>query len=95
MCISSRPREVRKNKSERSGRFAGQRERALYSEKKMESVKERMERIGAYEKIASFMQKEKQPYEFKNMHRSELRNLQMNAMGDCSIITFQSVALTV
>jgi ubiquinone/menaquinone biosynthesis C-methylase UbiE len=31
----------------------------------MESVKERMERIGAYEKIASFMQKEKQPYEYK------------------------------
>nr|DAP67385.1 MAG TPA: hypothetical protein [Caudoviricetes sp.] len=33
MCISSRPREVRKNKSERSERFAGQRKRALYSEK--------------------------------------------------------------
>lgn len=27
----------------------------------MESVQERMERIGAYEKIASFMQKEKTP----------------------------------
>ena len=34
----------------------------------MESVKERMERIGAYEKIASFMQKEKQPYEFKRKY---------------------------
>lgn len=27
-----------------------------------------MERIGAYEKIASFMQKEKQPYEFKRKY---------------------------
>lgn len=34
----------------------------------MESVKERMERLGAYEKIASFMQKEKQPYEFKRKY---------------------------
>lgn len=34
----------------------------------MESVQERMERIGAYEKIASFMQKEKQPYEFKRKY---------------------------
>ena len=34
----------------------------------MESVKERMERIGAYEKIASFMQKEKQPYEYKRKY---------------------------
>ena len=31
----------------------------------MESVQERMKRLGTYEKIASFMQKEKQPYEFK------------------------------
>lgn len=38
--------------------------RALYSEKKMESVKERMDRIGAYAKIASFMQKEKQDFAF-------------------------------
>lgn len=34
----------------------------------MESVQERMERIGAYEKIASFMQKEKQPYEYKRKY---------------------------
>ena len=34
----------------------------------MESVQERMKRIGAYEKIASFMQKEKQPYEFKRKY---------------------------
>ena len=27
-----------------------------------------MERIGAYEKIASFMQKEKQPYEYKRKY---------------------------
>lgn len=38
----------------------------------MESVKERMERLGAYEKIASFMQKEKQDYTLTatvGMHR--------------------------
>ena len=34
----------------------------------MESVQERMERLGTYEKIASFMQKEKQPYEFKRKY---------------------------
>ena len=34
----------------------------------MESVKERMERLGAYEKIASFMQKEKQDYAFKRKY---------------------------
>lgn len=34
----------------------------------MESVQERMERIGAYEKIASFMAKEKQPYAFKRQY---------------------------
>jgi len=34
----------------------------------MESVQERMERIGAYAKIASFMQKEKQSYEFKRKY---------------------------
>lgn len=34
----------------------------------MESVKERMERIGAYAKIASFMQKEKQDYSFKRKY---------------------------
>ena len=34
----------------------------------MASVQERMERIGAYEKIASFMQKEKQPYEYKRKY---------------------------
>lgn len=54
--------------AERSTRFAGQRKRRLYSEKKMESVQERMERTGAYEKIASFMQKEKQPYDFKRKY---------------------------
>lgn len=31
----------------------------------MESVQERMERLGTYQKIADFMAKEKQPYEFK------------------------------
>lgn len=34
----------------------------------MESVQERMKRIGAYEKIASFMQKEKQDYPFKRKY---------------------------
>ena len=34
----------------------------------MESVKERMDRIGAYAKIASFMQKEKQDYSFKRKY---------------------------
>ena len=34
----------------------------------MESVQERMERIGAYEKIASFMQKEKEDYAFKRKY---------------------------
>jgi hypothetical protein len=34
----------------------------------MESVKERMERIGAYAKIASFMQKEKQDYAYKRKY---------------------------
>ena len=34
----------------------------------MESVKERMKRLGAYEKIASFMQKEKQDYSFKRKY---------------------------
>lgn len=34
----------------------------------MESVQERMKRLGTYEKIASFMQKEKQPYEFKRRY---------------------------
>ena len=42
--------------------------RRLYSEKKMESVKERMDRIGAYAKIASFMQKEKQDFAFKRKY---------------------------
>ena len=50
--------------------------RALYSEKKMESVQERMERIGAYAKIASFMQKEKQASEewlrHSKAHNSDL-----------------------
>lgn len=34
----------------------------------MESVQERMERLGTYEKIASFMQKEKQDYAFKRKY---------------------------
>ena len=34
----------------------------------MESVKERMDRIGAYAKIASFMQKEKQDFAFKRKY---------------------------
>lgn len=34
----------------------------------MESVIERMNRLGAREKISSFMQKEKQPYEFKRKY---------------------------
>ena len=34
----------------------------------MESVKERMERTGAYAKIASFMQKEKEDYDFKRRY---------------------------
>ena len=34
----------------------------------MESVQERMERLNTKEKIASFMQKEKQPYEFKRKY---------------------------
>ena len=58
----------------------------------MESVKERMERIGAYEKIASFMQKEKQPYEY---NRSEQKSSQVNVMEDCSTTMFRSVDLTV
>lgn len=62
----------------------------------MESVKERMERIGAYEKIVSFMQKEKQPYEYKrNMHRSEQKSSQVNVTEDCSITMFRLVDLTV
>lgn len=49
----------------------------------MESVQERMERLGTKEKIATFMQKEKQPYEFKrNMHRSGQRSLQVSAMAE-------------
>lgn len=40
----------------------------LFTPSIMESVQERMKRIGAYEKIASFMQKEKQPYEFKRKY---------------------------
>ena len=34
----------------------------------MESVQERMERLGTKEKIASFMQKEKQDYAFKRKY---------------------------
>ena len=34
----------------------------------MESVQERMERLGTKQKIATFMQKEKQPYEFKRKY---------------------------
>lgn len=34
----------------------------------MESVQERMERLGTKEKIATFMQKEKQSYEFKRKY---------------------------
>ena len=34
----------------------------------MESVQERMERLGTKQKIAAFMQKEKQPYEFKRKY---------------------------
>ena len=34
----------------------------------MESVQERMERLGTKEKVATFMQKEKQPYEFKRKY---------------------------
>ena len=34
----------------------------------MESVQDRMKRLGAYEKIASFMQKEKQDYSFKRKY---------------------------
>ena len=34
----------------------------------MESVQERMERLGTREKIATFMAKEKQPYEFKRKY---------------------------
>ena len=34
----------------------------------MESVQERMERLGTKEKIASFIQKEKQPYNFKRRY---------------------------
>lgn len=36
--------------------------------RKMESVQERMERLGTKQKIATFMQKEKQPYEFKRKY---------------------------
>ena len=47
--------------------------------RKMESVLERMKREGTSEKIASFMVKEKQPYEFNvNMHKSEWKNLRRN-----------------
>lgn len=35
---------------------------------RMESVQERMERLGTKQKIATFMQKEKQPYEFKRKY---------------------------
>lgn len=35
----------------------------------MESVQERMKRLGTREKIASFMKKEKQQYEFKRKIR--------------------------
>ena len=34
----------------------------------MESVQERMERLGTYAKIASFMQKEKEDYAFKRKY---------------------------
>lgn len=34
----------------------------------MESVQERMERLGTKEKMASFIQKEKQPYKFKRRY---------------------------
>lgn len=34
----------------------------------MESVQDRMERLGTKEKMASFIQKEKQPYEFKRRY---------------------------
>ena len=34
----------------------------------MESVQERMERLGTKEKVASFIQKEKQCYEFKRKY---------------------------
>ncbi len=34
----------------------------------MESVQERMKRLGTKEKIASFIQKEKQPYNFKRRY---------------------------
>ena len=40
----------------------------LYSKKKMESVQERMERLGTKQKIETFMQKEKQPYELSLIH---------------------------
>ena len=56
----------------------------------MESVKERMERIGAYEKIASFMQKEKQPYEYKRKYAQiraeEFARIALNAMEADSVI---------
>lgn len=61
-------RHQKGEKSERSERFAGQHERRLYSKKKMESVQERMERLGTKQKIETFMQKEKQPYEFKRRY---------------------------
>jgi len=51
----------------------------------MESVQERMKRIGAYEKIAYIhAERRRQPYEFKekNTLRSELKNLQMNAIRE-------------
>ena len=40
----------------------------LFTPEKMETVQERMERLGTKQKIASFMQKEKQPYEFKRKY---------------------------
>ena len=51
-------------------KLPGNKLQQLFSD--MESVQERMKRIGAYEKIASFMQKEKQNYQFKRKY-AEIR----------------------
>lgn len=47
----------------------------------MESVQERMERLGTKEKMASFIQKEKHINSSGGMHRSGRKNSPGNAMG--------------
>lgn len=50
----------------------------------MESVQERMERLGTKEKIATFMQKEKQPYEFKRKY-AQIRQATKEGSIECEI----------